>query len=125
MLYPEKAPRDNTISTMLILSMGCFALFILNHWYCALWASLTIDAIGIFIPWLSIKITWAWMKLANIMGFIFPKILLTLIFFLILFPIALISKIFRRDPLMRLGKYSTYFIDVNKEATPESFRKMW
>ncbi len=125
MLRPEKVPHDNTKSTMLILSMGFLILFILKQWYWALWASLTISAIGIFSPWLSMKITWVWMKFGDILGYIFPKIILTLIFFLVLFPIALISKIFRRDPLMRLGKYSIYFIDVNKEATPDSFRKMW
>lgn len=65
------------------------------------------------------------MKLAKILGYIIPNILLSLVFFLFLLPISLISKLFTKDPLMLSDKYKTYFIEINKEVEKESFEKIW
>jgi len=40
-------------------------------------------------------------------------------------PLSLLSKLFRKDPLMLSKKYKSYFIDINKEISKESFEKIW
>jgi len=65
------------------------------------------------------------MKLAQFLSYIIPNILLSIVYYLILFPISLLSKLFTKDPLMLSSKYDSYFIDVNKEMDKESFKKMW
>jgi hypothetical protein len=116
---------DKSKSTMLILSMGFLFLFLVFSWKWTVIVSFGVGVIGIASPFLSRKIEWAWMKLANWMGYIIPNILLTLAFFLFLFPLSLLSRLFRKDPLMLSKKYKTYFIDVNKEMPKESFEKIW
>jgi len=116
---------DKSKSTMLILSMGFLFLFLVFSWKWTLIGSFVVGVIGIASPFLSRKIEWAWMKLANLLGYIIPNILLTLVFFLFLFPLSLLSKLFRKDPLMLSKKYRTYFIDINKEMPKESFEKIW
>jgi len=116
---------DTSKSTILIISMGFLALYLLFSWQWAVIVSLIVGVVGIISSFLSKKIEWGWMKLAQFMGYIIPNILLSIVFFLFLFPISLFSKLFSKDPLMLSKKYKTYFIDINKEIDKKSFEKIW
>jgi hypothetical protein len=116
---------DTSKSTILIISMGFLILYLVFSWEWAVIVSLIVGIIGIISSFLSKKIEWGWMKLAQFMGYIVPNILLSIVFFLFLFPISLLSKIFSNDPLMLSKKYKTYFIDINKEIDKKSFEKIW
>jgi len=116
---------DTSKSTILIISMGFLTLYLVFSWQWAVIVSLTVGVVGIISPFLSKKIEWGWMKLAQFMGYIIPNILLSIVFFLFLFPISLLSKLFSKDPLMLSEKYKTYFIDINKEMDKGSFEKIW
>jgi len=116
---------DTSKSTILIISMGFLILYLLFLWQWAVYVSLIVGVVGIISSYLSKKIEWGWMKLAKIMGYIIPNILLSIVFFLFLFPISLLSKLFSKDPLMLSEKYKTYFIDINKEMDKQSFEKIW
>jgi len=117
--------KDTTKSTMLVIPMGFLALHLTFSWQWAVVVSLIVGVIGIVSSYLSSKIELAWMKLAQLLGYIIPNILLSTVFFLFLFPISLLSKLFTKDPLMLSNKYDSYFIDVNKEMNKKSFEKIW
>ena len=68
-----------------------------------LWVSIPLLILAIAKPKLLFYPYIAWMKLGNILGWINSHIILGLIFFIVLQPIALIMKIFGHDPL-RLKK---------------------
>jgi hypothetical protein len=116
---------DKSQSTILIISMGFLALHLLFSWKWAVFVSLSVGVVGILSPFLSGKIEWGWMKLSHLMGYIIPNILLSIVFFLVLFPISLMSKLFSKDPLMLSKNYKTYFIDIKNEIDKESFEKTW
>lgn len=66
------------------------------------------------------------MKLAHIMSFVFPPILLGLIYLLVLTPIALLSRWWRKDGTLILKNTSlTKFKEVNRVFDPKTFEKMW
>ena len=117
--------QDTSKSTILVISMGFLALFLYSSWKWAAIVSLITGVTGIVSPFLRMKIEWAWLKLAKLLSFVVPNILLGLLFYLVLFPISLLSKIFRKDPLMLSNKHQTYFIDINKEFDKSSFEKIW
>lgn len=116
---------DTSKSTILIISMGFLILYLIFFWQWAVIVSLIVGIIGLISPFLRRKIEWGWMKLAKLMGYIIPNILLSIVFFLLLFPISLLSKLNSKDPLMLSKKYKTYFIDINKEMDKQSFEKIW
>ena len=80
---------------------------------------------AIFANYLSDIIEWAWMKLSQLLSYIIPNILLSIVYFLFLVPISLLSRLFTKDPLMLSKKYNTYFIDINNEIDIKSFKKTW
>ena len=116
---------DTSKSTILIISMGFLVLYLALSWQWAVFVSLIVGIIGIISTFLSKKIEWVWMKIAQLLGCIFPNILLSIVFFLFLFPLALLSKLFTKDPLMLSRNYNSYFINVNKEMDKKSFEKTW
>ena len=116
---------DTSKSTILIISTGFLILYLVFSWQWAVIVSLIVGVVGIISSFLSKKIEWWWMKLSQFMGYIIPNILLSIVFFLFLFPISLFSKLFSKDPLMLSKKYKTYFIDINKEIDKKSFEKIW
>ena len=71
-------------------------------------------------------IHWAWMKLAWILSMIFPPILLSIIFYFILTPIAFLFRIINRsDTLLLKQKLETTFRSRNKRIEREDFEKTW
>ena len=105
--------------------MGFLILHLLFSWQWAVIIALVVGIVGIISGILSRIIEKWWMQLARILSFIIPAILLGIVFYLFLFPISLISKLFTKDPLMLSNKYKTYFISIDKEFDKKSFEKIW
>ncbi len=118
--------KSNPVKTLLTISMGFLGLFLAFDLSWAIWVALGVGVIGLFSDFLSAKIEYLWMKLAHVMGMIVPPVLLAAIFFLFLFPISLLSKLFgKKDPMLLSNRLSSTFTNVDKSFAKESFRKPW
>ena len=72
------------------------------------------------------KIIWAWNKLSEILGLIMPNVILTLVFYLFLTPLALINRINRKkNPLQLKNSTASVYTSQRKEFSPESLEKIW
>lgn len=110
---------------MLTIAVGFIVLFLVFDWEWAVVVALIIGLIGVFSPYLSKKVEFLWMKLAYYLGLVIPNILLGAIFYLFLFPISLLSKLFKKDdPLYLKNRQSTY-VNSNKTFEKTSFEKPW
>ncbi len=116
---------DTSKGTVLVICIGFIVVYLVCHWKWAIYTSLGVGVLAIASSYLSQKIEWLWNKLSLVLGYIVPNILLSVIFFLFLFPVSLMAKLFNKDTLMRSKKYKTYFIDVNKAMDKASFEKTW
>jgi len=117
--------KDTSKTTMLTLSMGFLVVYLIRDWWWALILSLAIGITGLISPFLSRKIEWAWLRLGKILGFIIPNILLALVFYLVLFPISLLSRMSRKDPLMLSKDRDSYFVDLKGKTDRKDFEKIW
>ena len=64
-----------------------------------IWVGIILVIIALVRPILLLHPYKIWMKLGHILGFINSRIIIGLIFFLVLLPIAFIMKLFNYDPL--------------------------
>ena len=88
--------------------------------------SIAIGLIAIFSEKANDKIIWAWNKLSELLGLIMPNVLLTLVFYLFLTPLALINRINRKkNPLQLKNITSSVYTSKRKEFSPESLEKIW
>lgn len=111
---------------MLTISIGFLVVFIITKLNWALLIALVVGLIGLFSSFLSKQIEFLWTKLAWFLGLIVPNILLSAIFYLFLFPIAVLSKIFGKNDSFKLkNNADTVFVSSNKEFDKNSFEKPW
>ncbi|MBK8558143.1 MAG: hypothetical protein IPL65_21480 [Lewinellaceae bacterium] len=94
-----------------------------QHWL--LGAAVLIGLAALFSRQLADLMASVWMGLAEMLGRIVPRLLLTLIYFLLLLPLALLSRVGGKDQLLLKKPTKTAFKDRNKTFDPSDFYKTW
>lgn len=119
-----KLNYKQNLQTILIITVGFVALYIYFRIDIYLYISLVIGLIGIVSDYLTDKVVWVWNKISWLLSKIVPNILLSIIFYLILYPISILSKIFgEKDTLNLKNTKNTLFIETNKEFNKNDFEK--
>ena len=104
--------NQDRFKTILVIVIGFTALgwFIKHRWGAETYLveiAFAIGLISIFIPPAAKAIEWAWLKFAMALGWVNSRILLSIIHFVFLMPIAWLSRLFTKDPLMLKAKDSS------------------
>lgn len=88
-----------TKETCLVISTGFMALGLIYKSDVLFYIALSVGISGILIPPFAKAITWFWFKLADLLGAVMPKIFLSILYYLFLTPLALLFRLFNKDPL--------------------------
>ncbi len=119
-------PTSNPSLTVLSIVFG---LLFFNYFIDSkilFYISLFFAGIGVFSFKASLIIEKIWFKLSFILSLIIPNILLSVIFFLILTPLALLSKLFNsKTNFISINNQKTTFITLNKSFDKRSFERAW
>lgn len=81
--------------------------------------------ISMIIPPLGRLIVKGWMLLAEKMGWVMSRVLLSIVFYFFLFPISLIYKITRSNPLMLKKVGDSAFTERNHKYTKADIENPW
>jgi hypothetical protein len=121
----KKSKSDSAI-TVLTITVGFLFVHLLTKWNWAIYTSLIVGSLGILSQFLREKIDFLWTKLSWLLSFIVPNILLSIIFFVFLFPIALLSRIFgEKDPMTLKNTANSLFKNSDKQFDKSSFERPW
>jgi len=60
-----------------------------------------------------------WLKIGEVLGWIWTRILLTIIFFVVIGPISLVMKLFNKDPLQFKFDKNTYWLPCSQKEMEE------
>ena len=116
--------KSNPFKTILTICLALIILFLIQGYKLYLYVCLAIGLIGTCSKFIAIKIETIWFKIGQIFGYIIPNILLVIIYYLFLFPMSIITKIFKKDDLLKLDKkYNTTYVKTNKKFDADSFKK--
>jgi hypothetical protein len=111
---------------ILVIVTGLLAIALLFKIFWLSVVAVSIGAVSIFFPAAAKGIEWAWLKLAQGLGWVNSRILLSIIYFVFLLPIAWISRLFTNDPLtLRKRKTSTLFMERNHLYTKKDLENIW
>ncbi|MDX1640350.1 MAG: hypothetical protein R3220_01540 [Balneolaceae bacterium] len=116
--------KNNPKSTVLIISMGFLLIYLIWDVRLFLYIAFGVGILGLS-DYISRMIEQFWMGLSKLLSYIVPNILLTIVFYLILFPFALINKMVTKDPLLLSPEHDTFWVDEESEPDPKSFEKPW
>ena len=93
--------------TVLVITVGFLVLYFVFKKVVFLDAALIVGLIGVFSFYLSEKIDLVWGWLSRVMGTVSNTVLLTVVFFLVLTPMALIRRLRGKDGLRRFDATAT------------------
>ena len=120
-----KASKNNSAKTVLVITVGFGILFLIFDFKWALHTALIVGVLSVLSNRICDFIDFLWMKLAKVLSFIVPNILLSIIFYLFLFPLAVLSKIFGKNNLQLKNRNGTIWVNKTAEIYKSSFEKMW
>ncbi len=112
--------------TVLTICGGLLLIFLVTKMYAILFIVAFLLIASFFSKPFASLIDRLWMSLSLILSKIFPPILLTIIFYFFLTPIAILSRIFgEKNPLHLKNTENSLFKTVNKTFEKSSFEKPW
>jgi saxitoxin biosynthesis operon SxtJ-like protein len=109
--------------------LGLFGILspLLKHKSWPLWpwtVSLPLFLLAFLFPSALRGLHWIWMRIGDVLSWVNTRILLSLLFFLVITPIAFFMKLFKRDPLSRdfAGEEASYRTQ-SRSAPPENMKR--
>jgi hypothetical protein len=116
----------NNYKSTLTIVVGFVLLSNYFHSKPLLILAIAIGLFGIFSEKANDKIIWTWTKLTELLGYIMPNVLLSIVFYFFLTPLAFINSLNRKkNPLQLKNTTNSVFITKRKEFSPESLEKIW
>jgi hypothetical protein len=115
------------IKAQLVIVTGLVVLYFIFESEYFLIAAGIIGVISIAIPVAGDLIVKGWYKLAEILGAINGRILLSVVFFVILFPVAVLSRIGKKNNPLSLKRESakSVFVERNHKYTGKDLEQVW
>jgi hypothetical protein len=122
-----KAPTDRQVrESMLVITAGVTVLFFLTHRPWLAWVVATVGVCGLFVPPAARLIARGWFGLAHVLGWINGRILLTVIYYLVLTPVALLRRAFQRDAMRTIDRAAASHWTVRDHTyTAADLEKPW
>lgn len=118
--------RKKNLETCLVIATGLSVIYLFKNWQPLLIAAVVVGLTGIFFDKPASWITWLWMKIADILGQIMPKIILSLVFFMFLVPVSFVSRLFTRNKNDEFGDIQkSMWIDRNHTFSGRDLNKPW
>jgi hypothetical protein len=117
---------QDRFKTILVIVTGLLALAWIFNIALLGKIALGIGAISIFIPPAAKAIEWVWFKVTLALGWLNSRIILSIVYFVFLMPIAWLSRWFTKDPLaLKKEKRSTLFVTRNHLYTGKDLENIW
>lgn len=80
---------------------------------------------GIFIRPLGKLIALGWYKLAELLNLIMSKLVLSLVYLIILVPVASLQKIWKKDRLQTINNQKSMWVHRDHSYTAEDLKNIW
>ena len=120
-----KKTNNSEVMLTIVVGLLIISLVFKIHWLQI--AAVILGLIGIFFEFFTEKIVWLWLKFAHYLGKINSTILLSIIFFLFLTPIAFVFKLLRKVDVLKLKKVTENSVYENRNHTyePKDLENIW
>jgi hypothetical protein len=118
--------KSNPTQTVLTITIGFLAIGLLLDKSWASMVALWVGTLGLLSSYLAIRIEQIWHHIAKILSYMIPNILMTLLFYLFLLPIALLNRVFSRKNALQLNNPgATVWISNSKIFDAKSMENPW
>jgi hypothetical protein len=114
------------VKAQLVIVTGLVVLYFIfkSPWW--LYAAAAVGLLSLAIPVVGDLIVKVWFKIAEVLGNINGKIILSVLFFVFLFPIALLYRMTSKNPLaIKRTDDKSFYTERNHLYTKEDLEQSW
>lgn len=113
------------MQSITIIAFGFLVLYLLRDARFFLYAAIGLLGVVVFIPSFANRIESWWMRFAHILGRVNSRILLSIIFYVFLIPLALLRRLVTRSSTDRRGVTATNFVSRDHRYTDRDLINTW
>ena len=118
--------KEKRLENILTIVIGFILLYLIFKVKVLLTIAFVIGLSELFFIWLSEKIVQGWLLISKVLGAINSRILLSVVFFLFLVPIAFIYRMFNKDGLhLKRTEKNSYYHTRNHQYIPSDLENSW
>jgi hypothetical protein len=118
--------KPDTYKTILVMVTGLLLIGYIFKIQILYPISLGIALLACLSTYLASKIEWIWMKFAHVLGWINSRILLSIVYFVFLTPIALLRRVFQKESNWKLRvEKKSFFVERNHTYTKDDLINPW
>lgn len=117
--------REKKLESLLIIAAGFIVLFFVFKIKWFLLVAFIVAFLGAMSKLFANGVTWLWFKISEILGWINARILLSVLFFIFLFPIALLMKAFGKGSVRLKKSKDSYYSERDHLYTSEDLENTW
>lgn len=118
--------ESDKAKAQLVIVTGLVVLYFIFKSQYFLIAGAVVGVLSIAIPAAGDLIVKGWYKIAEILGAINGRILLSLVFFVVLFPVAIIAKMGKKNPLaLKREAKDSVFVERNHKYSAKDLEQVW
>lgn len=128
MISNQKSPEHTALETIAVLAFVSLVIALFFKISVFLYIAFCLLFIGIFLRALSIRIARIWLKFSSVLGSISTRIVLTIIYFVFLTPIAFVYRLTHGDFMSLKRKNALdvrYWKERNYQYMPKDFENPW
>lgn len=114
--------------SILVISTGFLVLFLIFGLQWMIWVAAGVSILGLMSSTIARWIHTGWMKLALALGWINSKILLSIVFFVFLMPVAFLQRLVSGDKLQLKRKKEGeggYYVERNYTYEKKDLENVW
>jgi len=117
--------RIKVLETFLVLTGASVIFGLILEINLFFYLAFVLVAVGVFVKRLALLIAEGWMKLADFLGLFVSRIVLAVVFFIFLTPIALLARKIKGSSLGLKNNKSSFFDTRNHQYSKEDFENVW
>ncbi len=118
-------PKVNTHTTILVMVTGFLVLSFIFKAPILVTIATIVALVSLTIPRLGKGIEWVWYKIATVLGWFNTRLLLGFLFFVFLFPVAMLARAFGKANLKLNKPTESIFTFRDHKYTRDDFENMW
>jgi hypothetical protein len=117
--------KTKRLETVLVIVLGLVAIYWFKKHNALLVAAIVIGVSALLVPAAAQGIHWCWMQLSRIMGAVSGRVLLTVVYVLVLLPMAVVARWSGKGNLRMKAGGDSYFKERNHTYTKEDIIHPW
>lgn len=120
------ASRYKHLHSVAAFSIALLLIYYYTRFQFLIWITIGVVLLSVLFRPVALQVERVWLAFGKLLGLFMPKIILTVVFFFILTPIALLSRVLKKGNELDLkNTRSSLWKEGGGQPDVESFRKLW